>query len=127
MNKRRLLGLLCLMALLVTSCDNKGDYWGAMEASETTMTLERICDVSTLSQDSIELLSRIMGIDTDELYRADAVMIGKVSGRNQSVLLSQVCDCQRQNNGGSDCGSLYPSQCREYLLCFPGSKHAGCG
>lgn len=51
-----------------------------MEASETTMTLERICDVSTLSQDSIELLSRIMGIDTDELYRADAVMIGKVSG-----------------------------------------------
>ncbi|MCS2394029.1 hypothetical protein NXX02_17295 [Bacteroides fragilis] len=29
MNKRRLLGLLCLMALLVTSCDNKGDYWGS--------------------------------------------------------------------------------------------------
>ena len=84
MNKRRLLGLLCLMALLATSCDNKGDYWGAMEASETTMTLERICDVSTLSQDSIELLSRIMGIDTDELYRADAVMIGKVSGGETS-------------------------------------------
>lgn len=28
MNKRKLLGLLCLMTLLATSCDNKGDYWG---------------------------------------------------------------------------------------------------
>ena len=34
MNKRKLLGLLCLMTLLATSCDNKGDYWGAMESSK---------------------------------------------------------------------------------------------
>lgn len=80
MNKRRLLGLLCLMALLATSCDNKGDYWGAMETSKTTLTLERICDMATLSQDSVNLLSDIMGVNTEELYRADAVMIGKVTG-----------------------------------------------
>ena len=59
MNKRKLLGLLCLMTLLATSCDNKGDYWGAMESSKATLTLERICDMATLSQDSVELLSNI--------------------------------------------------------------------
>lgn len=80
MNKRKLLGLLCLMVLLATSCDDKGDYWGAMEASKGTMVLERICDVSTLSQDSVDLLSDIMEINADELYRVDAVMIGKVTG-----------------------------------------------
>ena len=42
MNKRKLLGLLCLMTLLATSCDEKGDGWGAMDASKTTLTLERI-------------------------------------------------------------------------------------
>ena len=61
MNKRKLLGLLCLMTLLATSCDNKGDYWGAMESSKATLTLERICDMATLSQDSVELLSNILG------------------------------------------------------------------
>ena len=78
MNKRKLLGLLCLMTLLATSCDNKGDYWGAMESSKATLTLERICDMATLSQDSVELLSNILGMNTEELYRTDVVMIGKV-------------------------------------------------
>ena len=53
MNKRKLLGLLCLMTLLATSCDEKGDGWGAMDASKTTLTLERICDMATLSPDSV--------------------------------------------------------------------------
>lgn len=79
MNKRKLLGLLCLMTLLATSCDNKGDYWGAMESSKATLTLERICDMATLSQDSVELLSNILGMNTEELYRTDVVMIGKVT------------------------------------------------
>lgn len=67
------------MTLLATSCDNKGDYWGAMESSKATLTLERICDMATLSQDSVELLSNILGMNTEELYRTDVVMIGKVT------------------------------------------------
>ena len=64
------------MTLLATSCDNKGDYWGAMESSKATLTLERICDMATLSQDSVELLSNILGMNTEELYRTDVVMRG---------------------------------------------------
>lgn len=48
-----------------------------MESSKATLTLERICDMATLSQDSVELLSNILGMNTEELYRTDVVMIGK--------------------------------------------------
>lgn len=50
-----------------------------MESSKATLTLERICDMATLSQDSVELLSNILGMNTEELYRTDVVMIGKVT------------------------------------------------
>ncbi|MCE9186460.1 fibronectin type III domain-containing protein [Bacteroides fragilis] len=79
MNKRKLLGLLCLMTLLATSCDEKGDGWGAMDASKTTLTLERICDMATLSPDSVELLSTKMNMNEEELYRTEVVLIGKMT------------------------------------------------
>lgn len=79
MNKRKLLGLLCLMTLLATSCDEKGDGWGAMDASKITLTLERICDMATLSPDSVELLSTKMNMNEEELYRTEVVLIGKMT------------------------------------------------
>ena len=66
---------------------------GLMESSKATLTLERICDMATLSQDSVELLSNILGMNTEELYRTDVVMIGKVTSEENRILpVSQIPD-----------------------------------